>query len=91
MKNSDAGKPHSTPRPTNSSRPSLSRMVGALPLPPKLGKPPIARVMKPLLAAPPKPSMSKPHPPKPNKPASGVAGMRSVAGNLGSFSPRRPR
>ena len=70
--------------------PTLSRMVGGLPLPPKLAKPPVARFAKPLLAAPLKPSVSKPRPPQPRKPASAV-GRVSIAGRLGSIMPRKPR
>jgi hypothetical protein len=78
------------PKPPAQSRPTLARSVGGLPLPPKLPKPPVPRVMKPLLAAPPKATVSKPHPPTPNKPAPSAATARaSVAGKLGSFMPKR--
>jgi hypothetical protein len=70
---------------------SLAGSMGALPLPPKIAKPPAPRVAKPLLAAPPRPTASVPHPPQPNQPIGGTKGRASVAGRLGSIMRKKPR
>lgn len=60
--------------------------MGRLPLPPKIGKPPALRVSKPATASPARPAASAPRSSQANKPASGVAGLVSVAGRLGTFA-----
>lgn len=70
---------------------TLAKAVGGLPLPPKLGRPPMPRVNKPAPASPQRPAAAKPPAPKASKPVPSAAGRRSVAGRLGSFGSGKRR
>jgi len=72
---------HERPKPQ-----SLSRAMGPLPIPPRLGRPPALRVIKPAPPSHTRPSTATPRAPQVSKPVSAAAHGLGVAGRLGAFA-----